>query len=79
MHAKASKRNSHEILMAIGKMEDAKQNRLLNKRGSNRKANTHKSAKGKMQKKTEKQISDKIGKLLTFPINIGSFITKRVI
>lgn len=33
----------------------------------------------KKNNKTEKQISDKIGKLLTFPINVGSFIIKREI
>lgn len=39
--------------------------------------NAERKKERKKNNKTEKQISDKIGKLLTFPINVGSFIIKR--
>lgn len=63
-------------------LEYAKQNRLLSKRTTSTMARKHihkKNVKPNAKNnKTEKQISDKIGKLLTFPINVGSFIIKRV-
>lgn len=72
---KLRQRNRSEILMAFYMyMEDAKQNRLLSKR--TREYTQHIQKKNAQNNKTEKQISDKIGKLLTFPINVGSFIIK---